>query len=1614
MSSPTSSVTRTESPEAAYDRAEKGGYSGGDGGKSKEGAETVLPGAQDLKKKDISAVKTRWWLKKPRDPFPSLDDAPTMPLAHANFFSKITFLWIQPMLTTGYQRTLVPTDLWKVPEDFESGVLADKLMANFEKRRKKVEDWNKALADGSYKPGLIRRSWWKVRKTDGKRKVGLALALSDTFFWGFWSAGLMKVVSDALLVTSPLVTRALITFGTDAYYSHRNVPGFTAQPIGVGIGLAFGLWAMQAISSLFLHSYFRFSAGTGVLARAALIASIYRKAMVLSGKARTVISNGRLVSHIGTDVSRIDFCAGFAHMSWTAPVQLIIILIILLVEIGPSCLVGIAFMLIMIPPQGKMMKSMLGFRREAMIWTDKRVRLIGELIGGVRVLKFFAWELPYLQKLQEYRSKEMHQIRNLLVSRAATTAVAMSIPTLATVLAFVVYANTGHQQSAQSIFTSLTLFQLLLPMSLSTITDAHNAMSRLTEVFTADERSNTLAIDPEAKFAVQIKDADFQWESSPPDTAPKSKKDKALAAKKGKEDKKKAKKEKKEKEQNAKVEARLAENAPEDPEQAVNSGDVTGDIPDPKEVGKDGTATPKEEEVLQLRGIDIAVPKGQLCAVVGAVGSGKSSLLQALVGEMKCTRGEIKFGGTIAYAAQQAWMQSCSLKENILFGRPYDEERYKRVIHDACLESDIEQLPYGDLTEIGEKGVTLSGGQKQRVNIARALYYNAEIVLLDDPLSAVDAHVGKALFDNAICGSLAGKTRILATHALHFLPRVDYIICLDHGKITQTGTYADLLADETGAFASLMREFGGDLEEKEEKKDEAEEAAVEEAGGEEEKKGKKPKKAKALMQEEERATGSVSGAVYRHIYQLAKGWYTFPLLVLALACQQGAQVTGSYMLVWWQEDEFNQPQGFYEGMYAMLGVLQALFSFMLGLSTTIIGFNVSRSLHHRAITGALNAPMSFFDTTPQGRIMNRFSKDIDTVDNTLNDSFRMFVSTAAGVIGSIVLIAIVQQWFLLVVAGVLVLYGFAASFYRQSARELKRLDNLLRSSLYAHFGETLSGMATVRAYGETEKFLKQNEAYIDLEDRAYFLTVINQRWLGLRLDFFGSCLTFAVAMFGVGTRTSVTPSQTGLVLSYILSISQAFSWMVRQGAEVENDLNSVERILHYADNLEQEKPAFVDETRPPKEWPAAGAIQFKDVVMSYRPELPPVLKGLSLDISAGEKIGVVGRTGAGKSSVMLTLFRLVELKSGQIIIDGVDISKLGLTDLRKKVAILPQEATLFAGTVRSNLDPFSEHDDATLYDAMKRAYLVDQDQPPPAVDAPASSGSSTPTGSRFTLDLVIEDEGANLSVGERSLVSLARALVKNSKIIVLDEATASVDFATDSRIQATIRSEFADKTLLVIAHRLRTIVDADRVLVMDAGRVAEFDTPLNLFRARGIFHGMCERSGITEKDIADSAGTSDAVELSVLWYLPRDSESSYELDILEHLSFPSTNSSASSTSTHRLTLSATSFAQALQLDPLDLPGSTTFDEPLAPSTEEQRNLIAPEATTGRSWDPIKVDESAVGRLLEQLTACKKCCKPASLAPSFEAAVNVVVPSLTHIVPSERISLKDAYERLKEA
>mgnify|MGYP002622399680 CR=1 FL=1 len=752
-------------------------------------------------------------------------------------------------------------------------------------------------------------------------------------------------------------------------------------------------------------------------------------------------------------------------------------------------------------------------------------------------------------------------------------------------------------------------------------------------------------------------------------------------------------------------------------------------------------------------------------------------------------------------------------------------------------------LPNHDQTEIGERGITISGGQKQRLNIARAIYFDADIVLMDDPLSAVDAHVGRHIFDNAILGLLKDKCRILATHQLWVLNRCDRIIWMENGRIQAIDTFDNLMKNSEG-FRQLMETTA--VEEKEKGQ-----AVVAKAPGEDADEGnKKRKKGKGLMQAEERAVSSVPWSVYSAYVKASGTLLNAPIVLILLILSQGANIVTNLWLSWWTADKFGYSMGVYIGAYAGLGVGQAVLMFAFMVSLSIYGTTASKNMLRNAVTRVLRAPMSFFDTTPLGRITNRFSRDVDVMDNNLTDAMRMYLFSIGGIVSIFALTIAYFYYFVIALVPLFILFLFATGYYRASAREVKRMESVLRSVVFAKFSEGLSGVASIRAYGLRDRFVADLRRAIDDMDAAYYLTFSNQRWLSLRLDMIGNALVFTTGILVVTSRFSVNPSSAGLVLSYILAVVQMIQFTVRQLAEVENGMNSVERLLYYGTQLEEEAPLKTIDVRPT--WPEKGEIVFDNVQMRYRAGLPLVLQGLTMHIRGGERIGIVGRTGAGKSSIMSTLFRLVELSGGHITIDGIDISTIGLQDLRSRLAIIPQDPTLFRGTVRSNLDPFGEHSDVELWEALRQADLVSPDGSPTA-PSPDSNHNNAKEG-RIHLDTLVEEDGLNFSLGQRQLMALARALVRNAQIIVCDEATSSVDMETDDKIQATIASAFKGRTLLCIAHRLRTIIGYDRICVMDKGRIAEMGTPWELWEKGGIFRGMCERGGIREVDIKRAAG----------------------------------------------------------------------------------------------------------------------------------------------------------------
>ncbi|KAK4189614.1 P-loop containing nucleoside triphosphate hydrolase protein [Podospora australis] len=1379
------------------------------------------------------------WYKQPNPlrwgkipPVP--EERAVSPEYKAGFFSQLVFYWMGPLMTTGYKRPLQLTDVYKVNPKRSVEPLTEKMRASFERR----------VANGD--------------------KYPLVWAMHETFAWEFWLGGFCQLLATVLQVMAPFTLRYLIQFATDAYFA--TTQGMPEPNLGRGIGLVIAVTAMQVLSSFCINHFIYHGMVIGGMARASLISLIYEKSMVISGRAKAGGAelsdtpaakaaekqrkkedkrgkkgpkggqeagvsgdgegwgNGRVINLMSVDTYRVDQACGLFHMIWTAPLSCLITLAMLLVNLTYSALAGFALLVVGMPILTRAIKSLFRRRKGINKITDQRVSLTQEILQSVRFVKFFGWEGSFLKRLEEFRNREIKAIQVLLGIRNAIMAVSISLPIFASMLAFITYSLTNHNLAPAEIFSSLALFNglrmplNLLPMVIGQVTDAWQSISRIQEFMLAEEREEEATIDPEIKNAVEMHNASFTWERTPTQDTEGT----IGGDVKGKQAK------------NAKIDGKQQKPEP-------SSGDSS----------ESASTLVEEREPFKLQDISFEIGRNELVAVIGTVGSGKTSLLAALAGDMRKIAGEVVLGASRAFCPQYAWIQNTTVKENILFGKDMDKEWYTEVIKACALQPDLDMLPNHDLTEIGERGITISGGQKQRLNIARAIYFDADIVLMDDPLSAVDAHVGRHIFDNAICGLLKDKCRILATHQLWVLNRCDRIIWMEDGKIQAIDTFENLM-DNSAGFQTLMETTAV-----EEKKDE--DAAVAVVG---ETEPKKKKKGKALMQAEERAVASVPWSVYTSYIRASGSIFNFFVILGLLIISQGSNIVTSLWLSWWTADKFGFSMGAYIGVYAGLGAVQALLMFAFMISLSIFGTTASKIMLRDAITRVLRAPMGFFDTTPLGRITNRFSRDVDVMDNNLTDAMRMYFFSIGSIISVFILIIAYFYYFVIALVPLFILFLFATSYYRASAREVKRLESILRSNVFAKFGEGLSGVSSIRAYGLKNRFIVDLRQAIDDMDSAYFLTYSNQRWLSVRLDQIGNLLVFTTGILVVTSRFSVPPSIGGLVLSYILGIAGMIQFTVRQLAEVENGMNAVERLRYYGTELDEEAPLKTIDVR--ESWPEKGEIIFENVEMRYRPGLPLVLQGMNMHIQGGERIGIVGRTGAGKSSIMSTLFRLVELSGGHITIDGLDISTIGLHDLRSRLAIIPQDPTLFRGTVRSNLDPFGEHTDLELWSALRQAGIVSDDSAPSGAVLPDTSADAVVAKdpSRIHLDSVVEEDGLNFSLGQRQLMALARALVRGSQIIVCDEATSSVDMETDDKIQATIATGFRGKTLLCIAHRLRTIIGYDRICVMDKGRIAEMGPPIELWKMEGgIFRGMCDRSGIRMEDIrgaTEEMGRRDA------------------------------------------------------------------------------------------------------------------------------------------------------------
>ncbi|KAG0012875.1 hypothetical protein BGZ80_011457 [Entomortierella chlamydospora] len=812
---------------------------------------------------------------------------------------------------------------------------------------------------------------------------------------------------------------------------------------------------------------------------------------------------------------------------------------------------------------------------------------------------------------------------------------------------------------------------------------------------------------------------------------------------------------------------------------------------------KDQSESTRDSMGPVLHNINLSIKRGSLTLVVGRVGEGKSSLVGALLGEMHKYSGTVRSFGSLAYVSQSAWILNDTVRNNILFGQPYNKERYLDTIRACALVPDFKMLVNSDKTVIGEKGINLSGGQKQRISIARAVYANADVYIFDDPLSAVDAHVDEHIFNHALTSILAKKTRILITNGVNHLKDADQIIVLKQGRISQDGQYDDLIRNEQGDLFRLIQESKLVASKADEDEEEETSSTTEsDEGGEE---GSITENSR-----DEAVTDNKSNDIQKR-----------PTIKRA----KSSKIKEDHI-------EIDEKDEVDDEVVTQGNIGWSVYSYYL---STLGVFNIcaSKKLHYAMLLPMIRSPMSFFDVTSSGKIVNRFSHDINSVDIELPLGFvnLMFITFAA--LNTFGMCVAASPYFVIIMIPLAFGYYQLGGFFLVSNRELKRLDSAARSPLYAHFGETLSGLVTIRAFSDSDRFAVQATAMLDRSQQTSYLINVTARWLQIMLDLLSVIVLTSVAVLAILQRNSVNQQIFSIVLSNIGSLTIIMSRILSIACQLETTIVSVERVREYI-QLTPEARDIIPDSKTDEAWPQHGQITFNQYSTRYREGLDLVLKDVSVTVKGGERIGIVGRTGAGKSSVTMALFRIIEAAKGSIIIDGVDISTLGLHELRSRLTIIPQDPFLFGESIRANLDPLNKYNDAEIWAALESASLKNYVQTLPEA-----------------LSTTIENGGENMSLGQRQLMSLARAMItKNTRVLCLDEATAAIDVETDNAIQRALRREFSGCTVLTIAHRINTIMDSDRILVLEKGQVAEYDSPQNLLQNKdSIFYSLAAKSG---------------------------------------------------------------------------------------------------------------------------------------------------------------------------
>uniref|UniRef100_A0A8C2TYB0 ABC-type glutathione-S-conjugate transporter n=1 Tax=Coturnix japonica TaxID=93934 RepID=A0A8C2TYB0_COTJA len=1132
-----------------------------------------------------------------------------------------------------------------------------------------------------------------------------------------------------------------------------------------GYFYAFVLVLLACLQTLFEQRYMYMCLVLGLRLKTAVTGLVYRKILIMSSASRKTVTVGEIVNLVSVDVQKLMDLIIYFNGTWLAPIRIIICFVFLWQLLGPSALASIAVFLFLLPLNFMITKRRSHFQVHFMKHKDERAKLTNAILSDIKVIKLYGWEKTFMEKVHAIRRQELQALKRSQILFSAS-------------LEMVWFCFAPFQ-------IAFVMFAVYTLVDNTHVLDAQKAFVSLTLINILNTAHSFLPFSINAAVQVNCRLRFFffglmSFLYIPP--------------LKGK------------------------------------GRNVFASI-----IIRNGTFCWSKDTSPCLRRIDLTVPQGSLLAVVGQVGAGKSSLLSALLGDLEKMDGFVTMKGTAAYVPQQAWIQNASVEDNILFGKKMDETWFNRVVDACALQPDLESFPAGQKSEIGEKGINISGGQKQRVSLARAVYQRSSIYLLDDPLSAVDAHVGQHIFEHVLGpnGLLKDKTRVLVTHMISVLHQVDNIVVLVNGMIAEIGSYQEL-SQRNGAFAEFLQSHNT-----------AEEKACSGFPG----KSAQHKESNTsvtmifisylqlLVNTTDLtfqlfffliASLQVNTSVYA-AYLRAAGLPLCAYIILLFTCQQVLSFFRGYWLSVWTEDPVhNGTQQYTElrvGVFGALGVIQGLFH----LSPTAVflgGMSASHKLFLQLLRNVARSPTVFFEETPIGNLLNRFSKEMDAIDSIIPDKLKSLLGFLFNLLEIYLVIIVATPKAAIAIVPLTAFYAVFQHFYVTTSCQLRRLEAASRSPIYSHISETFHGSSVIRAYKDQERFITKSNSLVDENLRICFPGAVADRWLATNLEFLGNGVVLFAALFAAIGRTHLSPGTAGFSISYALQITGVLNWMVRSWTEIENNIVSVERVSEYS-RTPKEAPWTLNNKLQGQVWLTEGRIEFRNYSLRYRPNLELALKHINLTINGKEKIGITGRTGAGKSTLAAGLLRLVEAAEGAILIDGQDIAQLGLHDLRMKITVIPQDPVLFSGTLRMNLDPLNQYTDADIWTALELTQLKNF-----VADLPEQ------------LEYKCTDQGENLSTGQKQLVCLARALLQKAKVLILDEATAAIDTETDLQIQSALRTQFKESTVLTIAHRINTIMDCDRILVLENGQIAEFDTPKQLIAQKGLFYKLMEESGL--------------------------------------------------------------------------------------------------------------------------------------------------------------------------